>query len=167
MPGRQVKSLAAIVILTIGCQHAESRTADTTRAPSAVAREPVVDSQRVIDSTPAGLIRRYYASIQSRQYKDAYALWSDSGRASGKTAQEFAAGFGGTESVSVSVGDSADIEGAAGSQYATIPVVVSATLHSGEHQRFVGTYTLRRSMVDGASPEQRKWRIYSATLHKE
>ena len=94
----------------------------------------------------------------------AYMLWSQSGKASRKSEAEFAAGFAQTASVNVSIGDSVSIEGAAGSQYATVPVAIDATLADGKQQHLVGTYTLRRSMVDGATPEQRQWRIYSATL---
>ena len=56
------------------------------------------------------------------------------------------------------------MEGAAGSQYATVPVVVDATLRNGTRQHFEGNYTLRRTMVDGATPEQRRWHIYSGDL---
>ena len=62
------------------------------------------------------------------------------------------------------IGDSISIEAAAGSQYATVPVTSDAVLRDGSQQRFVGTYTVRRAMVDGATPEQRAWHIYSAKL---
>jgi hypothetical protein len=39
-------------------------------------------------------------------------------------------------------------------------------LRNGTHQHFVGTYTVRRAMVDGATPEQRRWHIYSAHLQQ-
>jgi hypothetical protein len=165
MSQRRAKILVVILGFAAACRAGESRVADSTHAPATVATDPVAAPQSITDSTPAGVIRRYYAAIQSGRYADAYALWSDSGRASGKTAREFADGFKETASVSVSVGDSARIEGAAGSQYATIPVVVDAVLTSGARQRFTGTYTLRRAMVDGATDEQRQWRIYSAELH--
>jgi ornithine carbamoyltransferase len=49
-------------------------------------------------------------------------------------------------------------------RYATVPVIIDAVTRDGTKQRFTGTYTLRRAMVDGATPEQRRWRIYSARL---
>jgi hypothetical protein len=116
--------------------------------------------------TPADVVRRYYAAIGARQYRDAYRLWAQSGKASGKSEADFAAGFAQTVTVSAALGDSARIEGAAGSEYAMIPLVVDAVLRDGIHQHFVGTYALRRSMVDGATPEQRRWRIYSADLQR-
>jgi len=68
--------------------------------------------------------------------------------------------------VLVSIDDRIAIEGAAGSQYATVPVTIGATLRDGRRQRFEGTYTLRRSVVDGATAEQRRWRIVKADLRE-
>lgn len=116
-------------------------------------------------ASPAQVVRRYYSAIAAGQYDSAYSLWSDHGRSSHQSREAFARGFAETARVRVSVGDSVHIEGAAGSQYATVPVDVDAELRNGEQQRFTGTYTLRRAMVDGATEEQRQWHIYSADLH--
>jgi len=56
------------------------------------------------------------------------------------------------------------VEGAASSRYIEVPVVIEATTVDGESQRFAGTYTLRRTVVDGASEESRRWHLYSAAL---
>jgi hypothetical protein len=45
-----------------------------------------------------------------------------------------------------------------------IPVAVRATLRGNVEQCFRGRYVLRRSVVDGATVEQRSWRIASAEL---
>ena len=119
-----------------------------------------------LDSGPAAVLRRYYAAIGERRYDDAYALWSRDGAASGQTRELFASGFADTRRVVLTVGDSVQMEGAAGSQYATVPVTIDATLEYGTTQRFTGTYTLRRSMVDGATPAQRSWHIESAHLSR-
>ena len=119
------------------------------------------------DSTqPSEVVRRYYAAIDARDFAAAYALWGQDGRASGQSFQEFAAGFGKTAHVHATVGDSVRVEGAAGSQYATVPVTVDATLREGREQHFTGTYTMRRAMVDGATPAQRRWHIYKAALRE-
>jgi hypothetical protein len=119
------------------------------------------------DSTqPADVVRRYYAAIDARNFPAAYALWGADGGASGKSLAEFAAGFGNTTHTRVIVGDSIRMEGAAGSQYATVPVVVDATLRDGRQQHFTGTYIVRRAMVDGATPAQRRWHIYKADLRE-
>jgi hypothetical protein len=173
MRTRPATVCAAILLVMPACKDAGSRAPGESQASTSassstvVAEQPstVVAEQPAADSTPSDVVRRYYLAIQASRYDDAYALWSDSGRASGKSLQEFAAGFRETANVRASVGDSAHVEGAAGSQYATVPVTVDATLRSGARQHFTGTYTLRRSMVDGASAEQRQWRIYSADIH--
>jgi hypothetical protein len=49
----------------------------------------------------------------------------------------------------------------------TIPLLIKARTKDGKEQNFWGQYVLRRSMVDGATPEQRSWRIYSAEIRKQ
>ncbi len=137
-------------------------SAGTSVKPSQPAVKDTLASDTSV--TPAQLVRRYYAAIQARDYDAAYALWGQSGQASGKSRGDFAEGFAETTQVRPTVSDSVRMEGAAGSQYATVPVVVDATLRNGTRQHFEGTYTLRRAMVDGATPEQRRWHIYSADL---
>ena len=140
---------------------AENTSAQRTSAGSVNAAEmPLVDTSE----SPADVVRRYYDAIQRRNYDVAYSLWADGGKASNQTRATFAAGFAQTTDVKVKPGDSVTVEGAAGSQYATVPVTVDAILRGGRRQHFEGTYTLRRSMVDGATPEQRRWRIYSSDL---
>jgi hypothetical protein len=154
--------LPALVILTVtSCRDEEPRSA----APvSHVSGEAPNKTGNATD--PADVIRRYYDAIGNAQYVTAYALWEGSGRASGQRRGEFASGFAQTERTIASVGDSVRVEGAAGSQYASVPVTVDAVSRGGTREHFTGTYTLRRSMVDGATPEQRTWHIYSAHLQQ-
>jgi hypothetical protein len=114
----------------------------------------------------AEVLRRYFALISARAYDSAYVLWADAGRASRQSPSEFAAGYRETASVQATVGAAIRVEGAAGSQYATFPVTIDALLRDGRRQRLKGTYTVRRSMVDGASAEQKSWRIYAATMRE-
>lgn len=162
---KSVAVCAAVLCAGVACGQ---RSAETPRADSASIAVKSAHGEKydivAADSTPAAVLGRYYAAINARRYEDAYKLWSQSGKASGKTEAEFEGGFARTEGVSFTLGDSVRTEGAAGSQFATIPVTVDATLRDGTHQHFAGTYTLRRSMVDGATAEQRAWRIYSANL---
>ncbi|HKY97562.1 MAG TPA: hypothetical protein VJL35_06880 [Gemmatimonadaceae bacterium] len=160
-----MKAILLMLLVSLGCTSNEPKVA-ASGAPEKVA--PPIQSPRESDgaSEPASLIRRYYEQIDSGDLRSAYALWARGGQASGKSFDDFAAGFAETSEARVMVGDSIRIEGAAGSQYAMIPVSVDASLKSGESQHFEGTYTLRRSMVDGATPEQRTWRIESAELRK-
>jgi hypothetical protein len=154
--------LLLTVLLAVACETRPSmRSAGTSGTESATAAPT---NSAPADSGPASVIHRYYEAIDAKRYTDAWRLWSQGGAASGKTVDEFKAGFASTARVAVTAADSISIEGAAGSQYATVGVVVDATQMNGDVQRFTGTYTLRRAMVDGARPEQRAWRIYSAKL---
>jgi hypothetical protein len=114
----------------------------------------------------ADVVRRYYAAIAERDYKTAYMLWSDQGKASHQSLEKFQAGFAETRTTSVKVEQPGAVEGAAGSLYVTIPVSVHAELNDGASQEFAGDYVLRRvNNVDGSSEEQRRWHITSASLH--
>jgi len=123
------------------------------------ANEPT--AQEAID-----VVRDYYAAINARNYAQAFALWSDGGRASGQSPQQFANGFARTNGVSVEVMAPGRIDGAAGSRYIEVPVALTATQDDGSHRKYVGAYTLRRAVVEGATPEQRAWRIASADLRE-
>lgn len=120
------------------------------------------------EKTPAaarGVVERYYAAIDRRDYGDAYALWSAGGKASGQSPAAFAAGFAQTARTRVRAGAPTNGEGAAGSLFIEVPVEVDATLADGTSQRFAGHYTLRRvNDVPGATAEQLRWRIASSTL---
>ena len=157
--------IAAAVLAGSAC---DQRKSGATQSPAASSTTVIEHSQSPhplpSDSTAIDVIRHYYSAINAGAYGEAYALWSESGESSGKSEADFAAGFAKTASARVTIGDSVRLEGAAGSQFATVPVTVDATLRDGERQHFIGTYTLRRAMVDGATPEQRKWRIFSAKL---
>ena len=58
------------------------------------------------------------------------------------------------------------IEGAAGSRYITIPIVIDAVTTDGVQQHFAGSIVLRRVVVPGAKSEERSWRIYSAAIYE-
>ena len=129
---------------------------------------PIISAVRATDSTEdaANVVRTYYQSINERRYDDAYQLWASDGAASGKSLEAFRDGFAGTTSVDVVLGTPGRIEGAAGSRYVEIPVRLTAIATDGSRLAFIGTYTLRRSVVDGATPQQRAWRIHSARIQR-
>ena len=159
----------AIPLVLIACSGSVKHRTDTasTPAPPVVVPAPVIATplaETSADSAVA-IITEYYSAINQQRYGDAYTLWSDSGRASGKSLSEFKHGFTDTRHVDVQTGSPGRIEPAAGSRYITVPVTITATTTSGAAQRFTGTYNLRRSVVDGATADQRAWRIYSAEIH--
>lgn len=110
------------------------------------------------------VIREYYASIDSGSFARAYALWADGGRASGQTPAQFSDGFAAVASLQVEIGMPGEVDAGAGQRHVQVPVTVTAIRHDGERRRSVGSYTLQRSVVEGASAEQRAWRIASADL---
>lgn len=141
-------------------EKASPSPADPTAVPSPT------DSIPTSAEAAADVIRRYYEAIDARDYRRAYEHWGDSGRSSGQTFEEFAAGFSETSSVEAEVGMPGRIDPAAGSRYVEVPVLIRAEAKGGEEQRFEGTYTLRRSEVDGATEAQRRWHIYSADISR-
>lgn len=106
----------------------------------------------------------YYQAITQRDYERAYGMWGDGGSASGQTFDAFRDGFAGTGAVSVEPGVPGRVEGAAGSRFVEIPARIEARTTDGTAQCFFGTYVLRRVVVDGATPAQRRWHLYSADI---
>lgn len=114
----------------------------------------------------AAVVHRYYSAIDARDYGTAWSQWGEGGRP-GQTYASFQAGFARTRSVRVRVGSLQPGEGAAGSVYQPVPVEVTTTLDDGTHQRFVGTYVVRRvNDIDGAEESQRRWHLTSAHLRR-
>jgi len=133
---------------------------------------PPIDASTAIAATEptpqdaVAVIRDYYAAINRRDFAQAFALWSDGGRASNQTLEQFTAGFSDTTGVSVEIMAPGRVDAAAGSRYVEVPVALTATHADGRQQRFVGAYTLRRAVVDGATADQRAWRIGTADLRE-
>ena len=111
------------------------------------------------------LIRNYYRWINEKKYPGAFNIWEkgeDGNAANGQSFENFAGGFSDTASVSVEIGAPGEIEGAAGSNYIEIPVVISATSTDGSQQKFAGTYTMRSSNM----ADDKSWYINSAKVRK-
>ena len=134
-------------------------------APSDTAMQPGTPAEPTPQDAVA-VVREYYAAIDSGSYARAYALWSDGGRASKQTPQQFADGFAGTTQVVATLGDPMDEDAGAGQRYIQVPASITATRTDGSVHRYAGNYTLHRTVVDGASDEQRAWRIASADLRE-
>lgn len=126
----------------------------------AAAGEPTPDDA-------VAVVRDYYAAINGGDFARAQALWADGGRASGQSPQQFAAGFAETTGVSVELMPPGRVDAAAaGARFVEVPVTLTAAQRDGTQRRFVGAYTLRRAVGDGATPDQRAWRIASADLRE-
>jgi hypothetical protein len=155
---------------------AATTTTTTTAVPTTAAsapEAPVRTETSVETRTPdpesaeaaVAVIVDYYRAIDAHDYEHAYRLWGTAGPP-GQTLESFTRGFAETASVTVAPGAPSRIDAAAGSRYIEIPVTVTAKTTAGRDQRFTGTYTLRRAVVDGATPSQREWHFYRASLEE-
>lgn len=106
------------------------------------------------------LVREYYRLLDEREFRKAYAMWGEAGPP-GQTLETFESGYANTDSVRVETGTPSRVEAAAGSRFVDVPVTIVATKRNGATERFEGTYTLRRSVVEGGSPE---WRLYRGDI---
>ncbi|PVX27952.1 hypothetical protein [Sphingomonas pokkalii] len=126
-------------------------------------RTPVSEAPFTPDSAQgaANIVQTYYALIEARRYAEAWALWSDGGRASGGDAAQFAARFAPYSEYHANIGAPGQIEAGAGQRYVTVPVQIYARIKaSGKPFYQLGDVTLHRTGdIDGATPEQRQWRI--------
>ncbi len=149
-------------------------TATASPSPTSTATEPAGTPSPSPTSTPGGgaegeptvqdaldTVQAYYDAIDAGDYQAAYALWSNDGAASGQTFEEFRSGFQDTATVSVVLGEPGRVDPAAGSRFIEVPVEITATLESGQEQRFEGSVALRRGVIEGAV---REWRLYSADI---
>jgi len=156
----------ALLLAAHGCAPRAPERA-TARDRDSIARPQAAAADSGSAQAAAEVIRRYYAAIDACDFRGAYAQWARDGAASGKSFEAFASGFANTAHAAVEIGVPGAIEGAAGSRYIEIPVVVRAITRDAAVQRFTGSYVLRRSEVDGATAAQRHWHFDSATLREE
>ncbi|WP_345294642.1 hypothetical protein [Luteimonas vadosa] len=112
---------------------------------------------------PAGVVRDYYAAINAGNYGHAYSLWSDGGRSSGQSPDQFADAFTNVAGIEVQVGELEPAGGTSGSSLVQVPVAFTSTRRDGTVQRYRGTYVLRRPAGDGGPAA---WRIASADLRE-
>lgn len=134
-------------------------TAPHAAAPPPAKPNDTSDVQGAVD-----LLQNYYDAIDRHDYERAYRCWEGNGAASGKSFKDFTKGFSKTASAQVAIDSTGRIEGAAGLQYVTLPVTITATTAHRKEQQYKGVYVLRRTMVDGATSIQRAWRIYTAKI---
>ena len=126
-------------------------------------RTPISEAPFTEDSAQgaANVVQTYYALLGGRAFDKAWVLWRDGGKASGQpTAPAFAASFDRYAQYNAQVGGPGAIEGAAGSLYVTVPVVIYGRLKTGQEVHEKGQATLRRiNDVPGSTAEQRRWHI--------
>lgn len=176
-----------VPLLLAGCQPAPAPVANDTAAAANVALpepaaplppvEPIPpgqpgglpDDRTPISEAPftpesaqgaADVVQRYYALIASGRYADAFAL-----RVPGQQdAGAFAAGFARYAEYHAQVGGPGKIDAGAGQRLVTVPVQTYGREKNGAPFHASGTSTLQRTEVDGATPDQRRWRIREIAL---
>jgi hypothetical protein len=119
------------------------------------------------DTTPTGaanVVRAYYHRLAAHDYAGAYALWHGGSAPEARSLDALRRRYAELEDVTVHVGTPSRVEPAAGSRYITVPVEITGRLADNTVRRLAGTYTLRRTVVTGATAEQRLWRLYAADL---
>ncbi|MES2988407.1 MAG: hypothetical protein V4808_10920, partial [Pseudomonadota bacterium] len=120
-----------------------------------------------IDETAQGaanVVQSYYALIGEKKFGEAWALWEDVGKASGMSAQAFAASFDKYAAYNAQVGTPSAVDAGAGQRFVTVPVQINGKLKTGALVNMAGPVTLNRTIVDGASVEQKSWRIRTADI---
>jgi len=129
-------------------------------------RTPVSEGKFTPDSAQgaANVVQIYFASIEGGKYAAARALWGNGGADSKMSPAAFAGSFAKYKEYHANIGGPGEIEGAAGSRYVSVPVQIYARFKDGRPDYQTGTLVLRRTVVDGSTPEQRKWHIYSIDL---
>ncbi|MFL5807059.1 MAG: hypothetical protein ACJ8CR_35680 [Roseiflexaceae bacterium] len=130
--------------------------ANIAEGPSSPPAPPPADPNGAVQT-----LQEYYDAINRHDYAYAYTLWANLGAASKQSFAQFEQGFATTTHVVIDIGK-ATTEGAAGSIYAEVPVVVMSTTSDNGPLTFCGTYTLRRSNVPPF--DQFGWHIESAQI---
>ena len=116
---------------------------------------------------PVLALNSFYNAINRKEYDRAYGYFEGAPNPNPSLAPplaQFAAGYADTTSVTLAVGRVTS-EGAAGSTYATVPVVITATHANGSTTVYSGCYTLWRTNPGiSCDPTAVLWRIYQAQI---
>jgi hypothetical protein len=153
---------AIIALLLLSACQRSDRKEPHARGETGVSSEGPDSSAS--PAAAAQVIRDYYNAIEDHRYREAYDLWESGGTASGKSFVAFLNGWAQVIGIEATTGAPGPIGAAAGSRYVDVPVRVVAKIRGGATEVTTGSYRLRRTVVDGATPDQRQWRIYSASL---
>jgi membrane-bound inhibitor of C-type lysozyme len=131
-------------------------------------RTPISEAPFTPDSAQgaANVVQTYYALLGEGKYRQAWALWDDGGKASGMSAEAFAASFAKYTEYHANIGAPGEIDAGAGQRYVTVPVQVYGRLKQGATPIYMlGSVTLHRvGDIDGATAAQKSWHIRSADI---
>jgi hypothetical protein len=176
------KTLLILSLLVAGCARQDNGSHQQQPKAEAPARAPVAAPE---PGTPAGLpdertpleeprgpidpksaeaaaqvLQHFGAMIEQKRFEEAGALWSDKA-----AARQFTGLLSGYSEAHLQVGRPGVPEGAAGSIYVTVPVVLYGRRTSGPAASAPADAVLRRvNDVPGSTEQQRRWRIEQINL---
>ena len=131
-------------------------------------RTPVSEARFTPDSAQgaANVVQTYYAFLGSRRFPEARALVQSGSKIAERDVAAFEATFDRYSEYHANVGAPGRIDAGAGQRYVTVPVQVYARLKADRAPVYsIGTVTLHRAGdIDGATAEQRKWKISDIAL---
>lgn len=131
-------------------------------------RTPVSEAPFTPDSAQgaANVVQTYFALIEAGKYHQAWALWSDGGKASGMSARAFADSFAKYSEYHANIGAPGRIDAGAGQRHVTVPVQAYGRLKDGDRPfNLRGDITLHRTAdIDGATTAQKSWHITASAL---
>lgn len=132
---------------------------NVTHTPAMNDAAPLAEPAGPIDPKSAEaagqVVQHYGALIEQKRFLEARALWGDP-----TGAEQFESRLKGYANVHLEIGNPGDMEGAAGSIYVTIPVILYGESQSNQPFRCSGDVTLRRvNDVPGSTEAQRRWHI--------
>jgi hypothetical protein len=112
-------------------------------------------------ASPVRLLASYFSAVSRKEYPRAWAYWENPPNPS---YEDFVQGYAETTSVLLVVRPPTFIEGAAGSQYTSIPTLLIVTHTDDSQHNFVGCYVARRANphIEGAPPNG--WSLFDATI---
>jgi len=112
-------------------------------------------------ASPVRLLASYFNAVSRKEYPRAWAYWENPPNPS---YEDFVQGYAETTSVLLVVRPPTFIEGAAGSQYTSIPTLLIVTHTDDSQHNFVGCYVARRANphIEGAPPDG--WSLFDATI---
>ena len=128
-------------------------------------RTPVSEARFTADSAQgaANVVQNYYALIGAGKYAEAYKLWEP--EAAGMTRDAFVASFARYVQYNAQIGAPGAIDAGAGQRYVEVPVQLYGRFRTGKPFHMLGSVTLHRAAdIDGATPEQKNWRIKSTDI---
>lgn len=172
----RVPVFASFALVLFGCHASEQADQTPSNRLANEASVPANQPARLSNTTvaltqdkgalgAARQLRAYCDYLANKKFSEAYAMWSDRGRASGLSREEFTARLVKYRSFDCYLGTPGGMEGAAGSVYVEIPLKVSGYLTDGRPFTREGPVTMRRvNDVPGSTEEQRQWHIQSSAL---